>query len=1046
MNSFRPLTNLASIFILALIAFIALSQNEASEILSYSDEKYEKTADDAALNLHRWGAVTLFHGLPSDRVNAINEDVNGALWFGTDNGLVRYDGRRTAAIGSEGDNRGVLPSQRIRALFRDSGGGLWIGTDQGAARFVQETLLILEETRGRTVTGFAESPTHEIMLVTEQGQLIRYQNRQSDIKLEGQKIPLALTAQIIDSQTQPLLKIDDLPVAVKALVFYEKLGEWWLATHRRGGLVLRGDALHPTIIEAVPPPTRPYFVNAVFTEGGNLWLGAQAGANDSGLWLHRADASTALSKQPVITGTVNAIHGGNDDLWVGTEGQGAFLLRNGNVIEHLTFEGTKGGLRSNRIYSVFRDREGIVWFGTDRGVCRYDRDSFRTTTLSNDGQSNFVRSLLTTQNSVTYAGTNRGLFRLEAGFELGGWASVADIGNRAVHAMIEAKDGKVYVGTSAGLFVAPQGGTAFKLVPFENGNGSIRALAEYAGRVYAIVFERGIARIDDGTLNLFSTESDTKKATCLSVADNEKMMRIGTSEGQRFLFDGTNWQKELLTKAELSASPAQKAIRGIIATKQRLWIGKPSELSLVEDNQSTAFLSNVDVQSLTLATEGPDNHLVLYCATKNAGLYKILPESGAKIRFDTEQGLPSQQVFAVTKSKGGEVWIGTNRGIVRHQPNFTSPILEPRRMVADNIYTPDYLTKEMRFPAYQMNYLFEFAGLDSKTFPSQFQYEYTLEEDKRGLLRKIITSDSQFQLSGMKTGNYTITARAISRDLMYSAPFQFRLWISPEAVSWTTILLTTLLIVAIAAGGYAFYQQRRMAKANQNLEVTNTELRDTRIRLAHITEAERSRIARDLHDQTLADLRQLLVMTDQLDKSNASPATATPSLMRRKIEEVSSEIRHICEDLSPSVLENIGFVPALEWALTDAVTHLPAEEKFAYEFQCKPDLEERLHLTPTEQIQLYRIVQEAINNVCRHAQAKKVLVKVGIEDEHELEIEVIDDGIGIYNLPNNPTGHGIGNIRSRANLIGAEVKWFEVSQGSHFIVRKANAVNDGEAS
>ncbi len=193
----------------ALLALAVFSQHEPAPEMTISpaEEKYEKTTDDAALNLHRWGAVTLFHGLPSDRVNAITEDVNGALWFGTDNGLVRYDGRRTQAVGSEGDNRGVLPSHRIRALFQDSAGGLWIGTDQGAARLVQEKLLLLEATRGRPVTGFAESPTHEILLVTEQGQIFRYQNRQAEIKREGEKFAAELTAQTIDSQTQPLIRV-----------------------------------------------------------------------------------------------------------------------------------------------------------------------------------------------------------------------------------------------------------------------------------------------------------------------------------------------------------------------------------------------------------------------------------------------------------------------------------------------------------------------------------------------------------------------------------------------------------------------------------------------------------------------------------------------------------------------------------------------------------------------------------------------------------------------------------------------------------------------
>ena len=834
-----------------------------------------------------------------------------------------------------------------------------------------------------------------------------------------------------------MLGIDGNPVALKAIGFHAKTNEWWLGAHRRGGLVQKENQLR----EAASPPNRPYFVNAVYAEGENVWLGAETGEAESGLWLHRDGISPQLERQIITTGTINAMHGGKGDLWIGTEQQGAILLRGGNQIERLTFESTKGGLRSNRIYSVYCDREGVVWFGTDRGVCRYDRDSFRTTTLSNDGQSNFIRSLLTTKDGVTYAGTNRGLFRLDAGLELGGWQQVPEISIRAVHALIETSEGKVYAGTSAGLFSAPQNSSTFTLVPFENypEKSSVRALAEVAGNVYAIVFERGIAKIEAASMKLIISDAAAKKASCLAVTENNQRLHIGTTDGLRFIVENERLQQERATNR--TAETAGGLIHAMAAIGDTFWIGRDTGLTVIQNQETRAFLPYVDVQWLTVATEGEDNHPVLYCATKNAGLYKILPENGARVRLDTEQGLPSQQVFAITKAQSGEVWIGTNRGIVRHQPNFTPPILEPRRMVADNIYTPDHLTQEMRFPAYQKNYLFEFAGLGSKTFPSQFQYEYTLTEARRGLLKKMVTSDSQFQLTGIETGNYIITARAISRDLVYSQPFQFKLWISPEAVSWTTIWLTSLLVLAVGAGGYAFLQQRSTAKANQKLEVTNEELRDARIRLANITEAERSRIARDLHDQTLADLRHLLVMTDQLETASPPSQSPTPTELRRKIEEVSNEIRHICEDLSPSVLENIGLVPALEWALTDAVTHLPAGEKFAYEFVCEPDLDDKLNLTPTEQIQLYRIVQEAINNVCRHAKARKVTLQVSVENSHDLVIAVRDDGIGLTATPENPTGHGIANIRSRANLIGAEATWLERGQGSHFEVRKERAVS-----
>ena len=1034
MSISRPLPILFVALIFALIATAVYSQQEPQPETAAPqlEEPYEKTTDDAALNLHRWGAVTLFHGLPSERVNAITEDVYGALWFGTDNGLVRYDGRRMEAVGGEGDSRGVLPSQRIRALFRDSSGSLWIGTDQGAVRFGQDKLSILEETRTRAVTSIAEAPNNEIAVVTELGQIIRYQTQPAG-QAAGQFAP---TVSITDSQTQSLLSIENTPVSLKAIVHNAPANEWWIGSHRRGALAFRESRLR----EAASPPARPYFVNALFADGEAIWLGAQTGDNESGLWLHREGVAPQLERQSIVTGTINAIHGGKGDIWLGTDGQGAVLLRGGTQIERLTFEGTKGGLRSNRIYAVYRDREGIVWFGTDRGVCRYDRDSFRTTTLSNDAQSNFIRALLTTKDGVTFAGTNRGLFRLSAGLELGGWQQVAAIGTRPVYALLETSRGNLLVGTSAGLFSALAGSPNFSLVSFENNpeKASVRALAEIDGAIHAVIFERGLATLEADALKLVSSEAAAKKATALAFSATDRRLHIGTMDGLRLIYEGGRLQEQ--HDAQPATEAAKGLIRALATIGKNLWVGRETGLSVIENNQARSVLPGADVQWLTVANEGEDNHSVLYCATKNAGLYKILPDSGARVRIDTEQGLPSQQVFAVAKAKSGEVWIGTNRGIVRHQPNLTPPILEPRRIVADKIYTPDFLTKEMRFPAYQKNYLFEFAGLGSKTFPSQFQYEFTLTEDRRGQVKKLITSEAQFQLTEMDTGDFTITARAISRDLIYSAPFQFKLRITPEAVSPTTILLTALLILAVGAGGYAFYQQRRTAKANQKLEVTNEELRDTRIRLANITEAERSRIARDLHDQTLADLRHLLVMTDQLEKPVPHQQSPTPSSIRRKIEEVSSEIRHICEDLSPSVLENIGFVPALEWALTDAVTHLPADEKFAYSFVCEPDLEEHLNLTPTEQIQLYRIVQEALNNVCRHAKAKKVELRVFVEHQHNLVIAVIDDGIVLAATPENPTGHGMANIRSRANLIGAEVEWRKVRQGSHFEVRKEQAV------
>src|SRR5262245_31912765 len=117
----------------------------ASDFNQNAIQKSEKPTDNATLNLHRWGAVTLFHGLPSDRVNAIAEDANGVLWFGTDNGLVRYDGRNVEAAPYEA----LLPSRRILALKLDHRGDLWIGLVAGAAR-LRTNQIAVEPTNNRS--------------------------------------------------------------------------------------------------------------------------------------------------------------------------------------------------------------------------------------------------------------------------------------------------------------------------------------------------------------------------------------------------------------------------------------------------------------------------------------------------------------------------------------------------------------------------------------------------------------------------------------------------------------------------------------------------------------------------------------------------------------------------------------------------------------------------------------------------------------------------------------------------------------------------------
>ncbi len=1099
----RIIKTFSLLFILALAAFFVFPQSDLIPQPAFEEPIATPTAttvitDPATLNLHRWGAVTLFHGLPSDRVNAIAEDASGMLWFGTDNGLVRYDGRNVEAA----PNEAMLPSRKILALKLDHRGDLWIGTEMGGARLREGRIEILPELRGRAVTGLASSSQGQVTVVTANGDIVHYQERaEGEYRSESasrNKTNAITVATKLDSNTHPLLKSANLanPILPLTAITFTSTGDWLIGSNGRGLLVNRASDLR----EASIKPPRPYFISSIYDDGERVWIAEHASERAGGLWFWN---NGALTRTSLEAGGIKAVHGGDGELWVGASNQGAYLLKyeNGALkrLEHLTFENTAGGLRSNRINAIFRDREGVVWFGADRGVCRYDRNSFRASNVSNNPQSNYARVMLHSSDGETWCGTNRGLFKLATGDSATGadtWSEVTELEARPIYALAEAGEA-VWAGAIGGLFVRAKGASGFSRVPSaseatitddneteQTGSGemrqpdtatpqqgtaapqqgtaapqpdvsqlkeSVRAIAGFRGQVYVAFYDLGVERVENKTSGFTRvpvlTDPAARRAICFAVERGngaDVALWFGTADGELRRFDGSQTISFTLPQKQ---SAADRAIRAIEFAGRRIWIGSSQGLYALEKDAIREIKPDVDARSLLATIEtspGTAAREIVWIATQNAGLFKLFPDHDVFTRFDTEQGLTSQQVFALASGANEAVWIGTNRGVARHRPSAVQPRLRIKRLVAEGIHTPEDLTAELSLPHTVRNLLLEVTGVASRTFPSQFQYEFTLLDEDKNQVKGVKTRDPQFTVENLQSGSYTIVAHAISRDLVYSAPLLVRVRIRNAPFPRGTALLASLLAVAVAAAAVAFRQQRRLASANRALEKTNTELTETRLRLANETETERSRIARDLHDQTLADLRHLLVMTDQL--SNGAPASnpddtiPSPAALRREIEAISSEIRHICEDLSPSALENIGFLPALESALSNAVAQLSAEDKFDYEFICEANLEDRLHLSHIERIQLYRMVQEALNNICRHARANLVKMSVRTEYSTDLVIEICDDGVGFDGARINRAGHGIANIRSRANLIGAKVEWRNIYPGCRFEIRKDGCV------
>src|SRR6185503_12769206 len=201
---------------------------------------------------------------------------------------------------------------------------------------------------------------------------------------------------------------------------------------------------------------------------------------DSGLF----DSSDLLKpgKTSAQTGTVTAIvRGSGNDMWVATDGHGAFHLANGKPFEKFTFEGTGGALRSDHIFGIFVDVEEVVWFATDKGVCRYDPNAMRAEAISeSDSNANYVRALIRTSRGRLLAGTNSGLYTSDSAKH---WTPVAEVGRRIVYAVGEEKNGRVLIATASGLF-ASSNDSSFTRITSSSDQDSVRSITTVAGTTY----------------------------------------------------------------------------------------------------------------------------------------------------------------------------------------------------------------------------------------------------------------------------------------------------------------------------------------------------------------------------------------------------------------------------------------------------------------------------------------------------------------------------------------------------------------------------------
>jgi signal transduction histidine kinase len=215
---------------------------------------------------------------------------------------------------------------------------------------------------------------------------------------------------------------------------------------------------------------------------------------------------------------------------------------------------------------------------------------------------------------------------------------------------------------------------------------------------------------------------------------------------------------------------------------------------------------------------------------------------------------------------------------------------------------------------------------------------------------------------------------------------------------------------------------------------TQQELIEGLLQYVTLAEGERKLLAADLHDQTLFDLRELAQLarrlSDKLRDSPLSEVRAGLVQLTEGIEAAMDEVRRAMESLSPSALDTLGLLPAIENCLERASAS--CEKPFATRFSAF-GREEQIPLSEIEQLLVYRIIQEAFNNIAKHAGARSVEVLI-VQTGANLFIRVTDDGDGMIASGDLRRARGLENMRYRARLIGAQLTWLRATGGRGTVV------------
>ncbi len=846
----------------------------------------------------RFDRISIEQGLSQSAVLAIHQDRDGWMWFGTEDGLNRYDGYEFRVYKHEPRNPRSLSNAGIWTIFEDRDGRIWVGTDGGG--------LCLWDPVGDDFRTWRHDPDDPTSL--------------------GSDVVRAI-AQTAD-------------------------GALWIATD--GGGLARMDPEEESFRRYAHDPEEPGSlasdrVRALLVDrAGRLWIGTQGGGLDrfdpdrNSFAHHRHDPANpaSLSDDEVYDLSEDRL----GRIWIGTYNGGLNRLdtATSGFVRYPAREGDPTSLAGNRVSSIVEDVDGTIWVGTDAGLTEWvpDTDAFlRYANRGTDPRSlshDKVTSLFVDAGGVMWVGTKAG--------GLNKWnprtaafrhvqrdpENPASLSSNMVTSFQKAADGTLYIGTfGGGLNVMDtEAGTVRHLRAGESGLGGDGVMAlklDRSGILWIGTYRKGLRRYDPRTGAFRGFEHDPADPTSLGARgvmsiheDRQGTLWVGSFGGglNRLDRESGTFERFVHDPDDPRSLGGDRVTAMVEDLRGNFWIGTDGgglnrfdaaagafERIAPEANDGVA----VDLDDILALYVDPND--TLWIATQGAGLHRwrAADRYAGKPAFRVyteEDGLPNNLIYGILRDDRGYLWLSTNKGLSRFHPgnesftnydtrrglqsnefnfgaHYRSPdgelyfggingfnVLEPGETL-DNPYRPPVvLTKLFRLdherqsetPLSRLDELvlhhresvvwIEFAALDY-TAPESNRYAYKLEGFDADWIDLGTMRRATF--TNLDPGQYTLHLRGSNSDGVWSEE-ERALKVRVLPPPWKTWWAYTGYVL-IAAGALMLYsraQARRLHEEEEHSRKLELEVQARTRELASRNEQLKSLNAR-LEDASLTD-------------------------------------------------------------------------------------------------------------------------------------------------------------------------------------------------